>query len=157
MTTTTLPNGWAENTFNSGNRVNGPKLLSSINFSEFSAGGTVTKQFFNALDRGAKRRCFILVNYMDIAMTGQRFTLLDSIVNTTRSSGSSNSTSANVGTAANSGTTPNILIIDGTPKNFAGDTGDFINAPVDSFSLALTIGATAPTYGKIELYSIELY
>ncbi len=128
-----------------------PRLLATIDFSEFTAGGTVSRYFMKELNRNAKRRAIILYNTTDVIPSQQRVTMNDTFLyETTRTAGSTATTNQ---TVANRKC---IQVIDGNPKSLSGDMGEMINAPVDSFGFSFTIGTTAPTTGEIKIAIVEV-
>lgn len=128
-----------------------PKHLITIPYTEFVAGGTVSSFFPKALSRKATRRAFIFYNTMDVALTAQRFTMNDSFfVETSRTAGAT-ATTSNV--VANNSC---IQIIDASSTFLSGSMGEMLNSPVDSISISVTIGTTAPVRGELSIAVIEV-
>ena len=127
------------------------KELGVIDYTEFSAGGTVSRFFFQSLNRSAKKRVIVLFNTLDVNMSSQRITMSDSLFsNTNRTAGSTATISQVLG---NNNCTQ---VIDGTPQQMAGNFGGIIDMPVDSFSISFTVGATAPIKGEVKIGIIEV-
>lgn len=130
---------------------NEPIYLGKINYTEFTAGGTVTKYFPKVLNRNVIRRALIIFSSLDVYVTQQRINMNDSFLSeTSRTAGSTSTTSSNV---ANNYC---VQVIDGSKMQLNGEMGEMLNAPVDSFSMSFTIGDSAPIRGEVEIAVMEV-
>lgn len=128
-----------------------PIILTTINYNEFTASGTVTKHLLKRLNRNIKDRVFVLFNEMDIAPTTQRFTMTDSMFGSITRTAGSTATSTN--TVANNNC---IQVIDSSSFQLSGNMGQLLKMCVDSVVISITIGETVPTKGKLSIGVIEI-
>lgn len=127
------------------------KELGVIDYTEFSAGGTVSRFFLKSLNRSAKKRVIVLFSTLDINMSSQRITMSDSLFSNTSRTAGSTATTTNI--LANNGCTQ---VIDSTSAQITGGFAGIIDMPVDSFSISFTVGATAPIKGEVKIGIIEV-
>jgi hypothetical protein len=117
----------------------GPVLIESIPFSSFVVSSTLNKSYLYKLNRNAKRRTFIFANYMDQQITNASITLFDS-TNTGNKGGDAITKSMGVNWVS----------------TFNGETNPQLMGQVDSISLSLPMGATAPLSGNLIFYVVEV-
>lgn len=129
-----------------------PLLLTTIPYTEFTAGGSYTAYFDEALKRDIRKRTFILFNTMDQGLAEERVNFYDTKVSANRrTAGMNYATRINV--ANNSAT----QILDSGDSNlFNGPDSNYLNTPVNSFSMFFKMGTTAPIKGELQVWLTEV-
>lgn len=130
-----------------GPHAGAPRLIGTFSYSDFTASGTYAATMVGELNRQAVARSFIIANTMDEAITSLTFWLFDSTLDTYSNSGSGQSFADSNGV-----------------KNgaYAQYTSEAPNSGLlafhgDSIMIDMTMGATAPTSGEVQVYVVELF
>lgn len=129
-----------------------PKLLVTIPFTEFTAGGSYTAYFDETLKRDIRKRTFILFNKMDQGLAEERVNFYDTKVSANR-----RTAGMNYATRVNVANNNAMQILDSGDSNlFNGPDSNYLNAPVNSFSMFFKMGTTAPIKGELQVWLTEV-
>lgn len=124
-----------------------PRLLTTINYSEFTAGASIDKYLDGVLSRTAKERTFIFVNEMNQGIGTTRVNMYESTLYHGANDGYRFNQNAVLPNVSNMGQ----LVV------YSSTSYSFLASNVDSIGINLTIGTTAPTSGKLSIYVLEEY
>jgi hypothetical protein len=123
---------------------NTPRLIGSIDYSEFTASSTKYKSFNAVLNRSARKRTITFQSTLNQPLSGNiLITPYESSV--PNFAGLKNSALA----------TSNATLVANGQLSIGGDYQPIMNTAIDSLSIAFPMGATSPTSGKIDIYIVE--
>lgn len=122
-------------------RINNPVLIASIPYSDLVINGSKSEVLSKKFDRGALQRALLIINRTDVTLSSLGFYLEDSLA--------PGLNSAPITTFSAPGPT---MTTYATSEQFPELAGH-----VDSCLLTLSIGATSPTYGTIDVYLMEIF
>lgn len=133
-----------QHTITDGSKVVGPTLIDTVPYGAFTASTTTYKQYNAVLNRGAKKRSFIVTNTLNQPTTTCTITPYEST--TRQGTGGIGGDACAVGVLSTSATYGN-----------SSDAHQSLSMNVDSFQVSIGMGSTVPISGNVYIYVTEVF
>ncbi|PSR33032.1 MAG: hypothetical protein C7B46_11560 [Sulfobacillus benefaciens] len=126
-------------------QVTAPTLIGTFGYADFAADATYSANMVGDLHRNAKQRSFIISNTLNEAITEVVMYLFDSTqdANNNAAGGMNYTDSGGIGSLGYG--------------QYTSEAAGILAAHFDSVMVNMTMGATAPTAGEVQIYVVEVF